>query len=122
MGKPDSSRIQHDLEDMPNTFRNDDLEQIINDLNEEDAGKGFSEAFYVGATPFIDKIINWDAPAKNKKRSEVQFGYNPSPFIETIVKTIFDEDGTAVISTISATITYNANKTVETDDVTTARS
>lgn len=121
MGQNNSRRISHDVDTQQNVFRDDQLRQILDDLGEEDTGKGFSETIYSGV--FISQIITWDGPLKDKKRSQIDFTYQVgTPFIETIVKTIYDEEtGTTPVSTITATITYNANKTVNTADVVTAR-
>lgn len=122
MGQTNTGRISHKLETRPNVFRDDQLQQIIDDLGEEDTGAGFSEVAYVGATPFVDKITTWDSPAKLKKRAEIQFTYSPSPFLNTIVKTVFDESaGLAAVATITATIVYNVNKTIKEVNVVTAR-
>lgn len=122
MGQNDTDRISHDVVEQPNVFRDRRLNQIINDLSEEDTGKGFSQVLYVGSTPFVDKIVTWDSPSLTKKRNEVQFTYSPSPFISQIVKTIFDEEtGSIVKATITATLTLNPNKTVASVDVVTAR-
>ena len=121
MGQNNSRRISHDVDTQQNVFRDDQLRQILDDLGEEDTGKGFSETVYSGV--FISQIITWDGPLKDKKRSQIDFTYQVgTPFIETIVKTIYDEEtGAIAVATITATITYNANKTVNTANVVTAR-
>lgn len=122
MGQENSERVSHKLTDAPNWFRDDQVNQILNDLCEEDTGKGFSEVAYVGATPFVDKITTWDSPAKTKKRTDVQFSYSPQPFLSTIVKRYYDEEtGLAVVATTTATVTYNTNKSVKDVDVTVTR-
>ena len=122
MGAQNTERISHKLEGLPSTFRDDQLRQIIDDLNEEDSGKGFGEVTYVGATPFIQKITTWNSSAKTKKRTEVTFTYSPSPFLSQIVKQFFDEEfGTTVIATTTVTIAYNTNKTVKEIDVVNTR-
>ena len=120
MGQTNSERVSHSLEELPNTFRDDQLKQILNDLDEESSGNGFSEADYI-SNVFISKITTWDSPLKNKKRSEVDFVYSPFPFIGTIVKSIYDEDGTLAIAQIIATFTYNSNKTLDDVNVITVR-
>lgn len=118
-----SERISHKLESQPNYFRDDQLQQIINDLCEEDTGKGFSEMAYVGVgSPFISTLTTWDSAAKLKKRTLTTFNYSPSPFISTIVKNYFDEEtGLVIVATLTATVTYNTNKTVKDVDVQIAR-
>lgn len=118
-----SERVSHKLEDQPNYFRDDQLNQIINDLCEEDTGKGFSEITYQGATPFINTLTTWDSAAKLKKRTLTTFNYSPVPFVSTIVKQYFDEvTGLVVVATLTATVTYNTNKTVKDVDVQIVRS
>ena len=113
MGDTNSKRISHEIENLPTSFRKDNLQQIINDLSEDIDGKGFVEAIYL-AVPnqvFIDKIIVWDAPAKNKKRKESTFSRSgPVAFITGIVTDTFSEDGTSVISTATTTITLSGTK------------
>lgn len=122
MGQKDTSRISHDIEDLPTTSRNTKLEQVINDLCEEDSGKGFTEVAYVGSTPFVDKITTWDSIAKNKKRTEVLFTYSPSPFIMQITKNFYNEwDGTTIVAVTIAIVTYNTNKTVKDIQITNTR-
>ena len=121
MGQNNSRRVSHNVDSQQNVFRDDQLRQIIDDLAEEDTGKGFSEVSYNGV--FVSQIITWEDDNKAKKRSQIDFTYLPSsPFIETIVKTIYDEEtGLTAVATVTATVTYNANKTVDTADVVTAR-
>jgi len=121
MAQKNTNRISHDVDAEQNVFRDDQLERIINDLAEEDTGKGFSETSYVGSTPFIDNITTYDSALKNYVRSVVDFTYSPLPFIEQIVKTIYNKDGTNVVATITAVVTYNTNKTIKDVNVVTSR-
>lgn len=122
MGQTNTKRVSHTLEGLPNTFRDDQLQQIIDDIDEEETGRGFSDVFYVGATPFVSQIITYKDNTKTQKRSRVDFSYSPLPFIATIVKQFFDNDDDSItISTITATISYNANKTVKSVEVLTSR-
>ena len=122
MGQSNSTKISHKVEDLPNTFRGDDLQQILNDIDEEEAGKGFSEAGYVGATPFVSLIITYKDNTKTQKRSRVDFTYSPLPFVTGIVKVFYDEDDDSIVrATMSATVVYNANKSVKSVDVITTR-
>lgn len=109
----------HDLTAMPSTFRDGSTEQILNDLGEEDSGKGFTEVTYIGA--FVSNITTWWSAAKTKKRTEVDLTYSPVPFTSTVVKRFYDEDGVAVVSTVTSTVTYNANKTVQNIDTVVTR-
>lgn len=121
MAQQNTNRISHDVDAEQNVFRDDQLERIINDLGEEDTGKGFSETSYVGSTPFIDQITTYDSAAKNYVRSIVDFTYSPLPFIGQIVKTVYNKDGTNAVATITAVVTYNTNKTIKDVNVVTAR-
>jgi len=121
VGQNNSGRISHDVDAQQNVFRDDILRQILNDLGEEDTGKGYSEVSYSGV--FVSQIVTWDSNSKTKKRSQIDFTYEPgSPFIQTILKTIYDEfDGVTPVATVTAVISYNANRTASTADVTTTR-
>ena len=109
MGQTNSKRISHVLTTSPNLFRDDQLEQILNDLGEEDSGAGFSEILKTGV--FTDKIIVWDSPSKNKKRTETTFNRS-GIFITSIVKEVFDEDGAIKVSTSSASFTRDVQNFV----------
>ena len=115
-GGKNSSRVNHDIDQKQNTFRDDNLKQILNDVNEDMEGIGFSEVVYKSPPQqvFVDKIIVWETISKVKKRAEIVFNYGTSfPFIETITKTNFKEDGSAGDSQVVATFNYNANKTIQ---------
>lgn len=122
MGNTNTKRVSHTLENLPNTFRSDDLRQILDDMDEEESGRGFSEVTYVGGTPFVSQIITYKDNTKTQKRSQVDFTYSPQPFVGTIAKQIFDNDDDSItVATISAIILYNANKSVRSVDVITTR-
>lgn len=122
MGQTNSRRVSHTLEHLPNTFRDDQLQQIIDDLNEEETGRGYSEVEYLASTPFVTRITTYQDNTKTKKRTQVDFTYTPVPFVSNIVKQIFDQDDDSItVATISATVNYNANKTVNFVDVVTSR-
>lgn len=114
MGQNNSNRISHLIEALPNTFRDDQLEQILNDLNEEDSGKGYSEVIRTGA--FVTSIIAWSDVSKTKKRTEATFT-RTGPFVSSITKVTYSEDGTSIVSTISGTVTRTGNNEVAYVDV-----
>jgi len=118
MGQNNTERLSHTIESLPNTFRDDQLRQIIDDLNEEETGKGVSEVTRTGA--FVTNITVWKTVAKTQKRTETVFN-RTGPFINSIVKTIYSEDGTSSVATITATITRDVNKRVTDVNVVTAR-
>lgn len=121
MGQVNTARISHEIEVNPNVFRDDQLQQIINDLGEEDTGAGYSEVAYLTGTPFVDKITLWESDSKTKKRSEIQLSYTGA-FVTGIVKTFYDEDtGTSPVAYTTVTVTLNANKTIASVDVVNTR-
>jgi len=122
MGQDNSTKVSHKLEDLPNTFRDDQLQQILNDIDEEESGRGFSEVSFLAATPFVSQIITYKDNTKTHKRSQVDFTYTPLPFVSGIVKQVFDDyDDSITVATITAMVVYNANKTVKSVDVVTSR-
>ena len=119
MGQVDTTEIQHDLSWQPNYFRDANLEQIINDISEEDTGKGYSEITYSGV--FVIAVTVWTDAGKSLKRSHTAIT-RTGAFVTGIVKTIYDEDtGLVIVSTITTTITYDAQHKLTTSTVTTAR-
>lgn len=118
MGQTNSERVSHAIEALPNTFRDDQLRQILDDLNEEDAGTGYNEVTRTGV--FVDKIIVWKDSSKAQKRTETTFS-RTGAFVDQIVKEFFSEDGASVVSAITAVITRSGNKQVVYVDVTVAR-
>lgn len=63
MGQNNSRRISHDLDRNPNTFRDSDLRQIIDDIDEEISGKGYSEVLRKGV--FVSEIEIGNEPINN---------------------------------------------------------
>lgn len=120
MGQNNTERISHKVEDLPNTFRSDELKEGINDLDEEIMGLGFSEVIRTGA--FVSKITVWDRPTNNPtpdpaaiKRSESIFN-RTGPFVDSIVKTTYKADGVTPASVVTSTITRDgSNRTVFVD-------
>ena len=115
-----SSTVSHRVEDKPNSFRDDTVSQALNDLDEEGTGVGFQEILRL-APPnqtFMDKIITWEDSGKTKKRSEVQLnrGTPSIAFINSITKTVFDNDGVTVKSTITSTLARAGNLFLLSDD------
>lgn len=109
MGQNNTERISHNLEGLPTTFRDDQLYQIINDLGEEDSGKGYSQVLRTG--PFVTSIIVWLDSGMTKKRTDAVIS-RTGAFVTSIVKRIYDEDGVAVVSTITATVTRAGDNTI----------
>jgi hypothetical protein len=120
MGANDTSRIDHDLANLPNTFRSFVLEGILDDIDEESSGKGFTEITYVGSSPFVDKITTWNSPAKTLKRFEVTISYSPAPFVSQVQKKIYGDDG-LLVATTTSNVTYNTNKSTKDITITNTR-
>lgn len=119
MGQSNTERIQHNITFLPSTFRDTRLEQIIDDLCEEDTGKGYTEITYSGV--FVTAITTWTSAAKTLKRTDISFT-RTGAFVTGIVKTIYDQDtGLAPVSTITASINYDAQHKVTNATVITAR-
>lgn len=125
MGK-NSERVTHDQTKLPSVTRGFRLDQILNDIMEEEGGKGFSKIVRIG--PFVSLIEVWtedpDTPPSNpdaKLRSSTTFN-RTGPFVNSFVKSIYDEDtGTIIIATSSTTVARNASNFVTSADVTNAR-
>lgn len=124
MGQRNSNRVSHEIESLPNSFRGDRLKQILDDLNEEDTGAGFSEVIRTGA--FVTKITVWDRPNNNPtndpaaiKRTEATFT-RVGAFVSQIVKNTYSQDGLTVIATTTADVTRSgSNQAVFVDVVNT---
>ena len=107
----DSPRIFHNLIPEQNTFRENRLSQILNDIDAMITDKGFLEPTYSGV--FLSGMIVWNAPAKNFKKAEVVITRTGTePFANTILCQIYDNDGTIVVAATTTTISRNASKQV----------
>lgn len=115
MGQTNSKRISHGTHALLHTFRDDQLEKIIDDLVEEIEARGFQETFR-DANTFVEKITLWDSPSKLKKMAEIIATKEPtppgSPFVQSVAKSIFSEDGLSVIATVTTTVTRDGNKRI----------
>lgn len=116
MAQTNSRRVSHDIDVKNSPWRGDDLQQIIDDITEGLVGPCFEEVQYITNTNFVTKQVTYSDPTKTKKRAESNFSYlngNP-PFISSIVTDIYnEEDGTTIIATVTETVVYNSNKTVQ---------
>ena len=111
----DTQRIRHDVEDAPNLFRLGDLYSILNHLDEEDSGQGYSEVTYDGV--FVDYIETYADAGKTILRSKTEVTYTGGVFVSQIIKRYYEN--AVEVTRLTADITYNANKTV--DEVTVTR-
>ena len=125
MGSNNSKSHSHRVGDKPNAFRDDNVYQALNDLDEEDTGRGFAQVLKLPVPNqiFTDKIVTWEDSGMTKKRSEVQFnrGVPSVAFVNTIVKTIFAEDGTTVKAVITSTLTRTGSLLLNNVDTVTVR-
>lgn len=108
MAQKDTRRIDHN-DITVSMFRNNNLEQIINDMIEEDTGRGFSEIIKSGV--FTTDLITWTDNTKTKKRSHVVFTRN-GPFVSSITKNIYDDDGVTIVASNTFNITRAGDNTV----------
>ena len=121
MGQTNSKRVSHTLTDGPNSFRDDHMKQIINDIDEELFDRGFVEVIRSGV--FITTINVWKTSSKLIKRADVVFDRTGDPpFINECVVQVYDEvDGTIVKSTTTTTIVRTGNKQISSIDTSTVR-
>ncbi len=121
MGQTNSKKISHKVNEVPNTFRDDHMKQIIDDIDEELFDRGFLEVIRSGV--FIATINVWKTSAKLIKRADVVFDRTADPpFVNECVVRIYDEvDGTIVKSTTTTTIVRTGSKQISTIDTITVR-
>jgi len=105
MGQTNTERISHLRTILPNTFRHEDLFRILNEMDFEEQGAGFSEVIRSGV--FTTKITLWASPAKTKKLTETVFN-RTGVFVSSIVKQFFDDETGSVVE---ATVTATFNRT-----------
>ena len=116
MGQTNDKRISRFPALAPDYSRDDTVRSALNELFEEDIGAGYSEITYV-STVFTSKIETWSDNTKTQKRTETNFTYAPLPFVGVIVKDYYMDDGVTIHFKVTATISYNENKTVNNIDV-----
>ena len=125
MGK-NTERITHNQTDLPSVTRGFRLNQILDDIMEEEGGKGFSKIIRTG--PFVSSIEVWsedpDSPPSNpnaKLRTRTVF-VRTGPFVDSFIKSVYDEDtGTTTVATSTTAIDRDANNFVTSAHVTNAR-
>lgn len=111
MGQKNDRRVSRATENLPDYSRDDTVAAALDAIYEEDIGVGYSEVTYI-TNVFTSKIESWADNTKTLLRTEVNFTYAPLPFVQTIVKDYFLDDGTTIHFKATTTILYNANKTV----------
>ena len=120
MGQKNDRRISRATENLPDYSRDDTVAAALDAIYEEDIGVGYTEVTYI-TNVFASKIEVWADNTKNLLRTETNFTYSPLPFVQTIVKDYFLEDGTTIHFKTTVTISYNANKTVNNIETTTQK-
>ena len=111
MGQSNDNRVSRDPSRLPDYSRDDTVRATLDDILEEDMGVGYSQVTYINNV-FTSKIETWTDATKLLKRTEINFTYSPLPFVTTIVKDYYNDEGTSINLKLTATISYNANKTV----------
>ena len=108
MGQTNTERVSHDLSTVPAWGRADDAKQLLDDLFEEDSGKGYSQIVRSG--PFVVTITAWATNAMLLKRTETTITRTGS-FVSSLVKKTYNDEGVQV-STITATVTRAGDNSV----------
>lgn len=116
-----TSRIDHEIGDIPNWFRSVRLEQIINDISDESFGQG-----YVEVSRNVNKMIEtanvWRTSSKIKKMFDITINrIGSTPFVSSIVCEVYDNDGTNIIATITQTVVRDVNNMITSVDTQTTR-
>ena len=116
MGQNNSRRVSHDIDRSPNIFRDDQLRRIIDDINEEMTGKGYTELFYTGG--FVSEVKVWSEPTNNPspnpnallRKHEVYTRTNN--FVSSISTDYYGEDGVTIVANVLESFVRAANKQV----------
>ncbi len=116
-----SKRISQDLESENNSFREDDLQTILTDLDQDANNIGFEEITRDGSLQ-VTNITIWTDSGKTLKLLEFDVARTSPPFVSSITKKIYLKDGVTVASTVTMTAVRNANKTINTVDTSNVRS
>ena len=113
MGQTNDKRVSRRPSDLPDYARDDTVQAALNALFEEDIGLGYSEVTYT-QNVFPIKFETWKDNTKQLKRTQIDFTYGPVPFVTQVVKQYYNDTGDSVNYIQTVTVTYNANKTVNT--------
>lgn len=119
MGATNDKRVSRNPERLPDYSRDETVQASLDALFEEDSGSGYSEPSFINNV-FVSEINTYTDDSKTELRSKTTFTYpSPtfSPFVESVTKEYFKDGSPTPFRTITATITYNANKTVQDVDV-----
>lgn len=116
MGQINARRVGLNVDSFINYARDDNARAAIKDIFEEDTGAGYSEIAYT-SNVFVSSFETYTDQTKTELRTKTVFGYNPIPFVETVTKEYFKDGSITAYRTLTATISYNANKTVNNLDI-----
>lgn len=116
MPQHNARRVSVDINDFVNYARDDHAKQALMDIFEEDMGLGYSEMTYTNNV-FVSEIATYEDATKVKLRTKTTFTYSPIPFINVVTKEYFKELELTAYKTLTALISYNANKTVNNIDI-----
>jgi hypothetical protein len=121
MGQDNSRRISHDIDNKPNTFRDDQLRQIIDDIDEEISGKGYSEVLRSGV--FVSEIKIWSEPTNNPspnpnaKLRTIEVFTRTGVFITSSVKGYYDESEVIIATATTTYVRAVNNQIVSTNTI-----
>ena len=116
MGQINARRVGLNVDTFINYARDDNARAALQDIFEEDTGAGYSEIAYTNNV-FVSSFETYTDQTKTEIRTKTTFGYNPLPFVETVTKEYFKDGSASAYRTLTATIGYNANKTVNSIDI-----
>jgi hypothetical protein len=116
MGQTNARRVGLNVDTFINYARDDNARAALQDLFEEDTGAGYSEIAYTSGV-FVSQFETYTDNTKTEIRTRTTFGYSPIPFVETVTKEYFKDGSVIAYRTLTATISYNANKTVNNIDI-----
>jgi len=120
MPQTNSKRVSQDLEGENNSFRNDELQSILTDINQQMDDIGFEEITRNGNLQ-VTNITIWTDSGKTLKLLEIDVARTSPPFVSSVTKKVYLKDGVTVASTVTTTVTRNANKTINTVDTSNVR-
>ena len=116
MGQTNARRVGLNVDTFINYARDDNARAALEDLFEEDTGAGYSEIAYTNNV-FVSQFETYTDATKTELRTRISFSYNPLPFVETVTKEYFKDGSLTAYRTLTATFSYNANKTVNNIDI-----
>ncbi len=116
MGQTNARRVGLNTDTFINYARDDNAREALKDLFEEDTGAGYSEISYTNGV-FVSQFETFTDQTKTELRTRTSFSYSPLPFVQTVTKEYFKDGSLVAYRTLTATIAYNSNKTVNSIDI-----